>query len=87
MADRSAATRKNRDEFLKRIDIAIQRAHGELEATQELYKRDCDKRVQGVNRRLRAGDYVYIDSFDGSKSLPKLQSSAKGPYRVISADC
>lgn len=72
MADRSAATRETRNEFLKRINIAIQRVYGELEATQGRYKRDFDKHVRGVNRRLRAGDCVYIDSSDGSRSLPKL---------------
>lgn len=84
--NRTVATRETRDEFSERMDVAIQRAYGELKAMQERYKRNFLKCVRRVNRRLRAGDYVYSNPFDGSKKLPKVQIPAKGPYRVISAD-
>lgn len=86
VVNRTVATRETRDEFLERMDVAIQRAYGELEAMQERYKRNFHKRVRRVNRRLRAGDYVYSNPFDKSKKLPKVQIPTKRPYRVISAD-
>lgn len=42
----STATRETRHEFCRRMDIAIQRAYADLEANQEFYKRNFDKRVR-----------------------------------------
>lgn len=72
--------------FLKPLDIVIQQACSELEATQRRFKRNLDKRLRSDNRRLRGRDYVYIDPSNGSRNLSKLESSAQRPRRVISAD-
>lgn len=86
MLNCSAATRETRDEFSKRIDIIIQRAHGDLEATQGWYKRSVEKRLRRIHRRLCAENYIYIDPFDRVMKLSKLHSSAEEPFHIISAD-
>ena len=79
----SAATKRD---FLRRLEESITKANDSLRKTQERYKRDFDKRVRRANRKLRTGDYVYLDPTDGTSKLGKLQSPAVGPYRVISND-
>lgn len=78
MVNRPEATRETRDEFLKRTDIAIQGAHGELEATQERYGRNFGKGVQLVNRRLGGDDYIYIDFPMGPSSCRSYNHPPKG---------
>lgn len=50
--NRSAATHEICDEFSNRMDVVIQRAHGDFKATQECYKRSVDKRLRRTHRRL-----------------------------------
>lgn len=58
VVDRPAATRETSKDFLKRMDIVMQRAYGELEAMEERCKRSFDKSVRRVNGCLRADDFV-----------------------------
>lgn len=58
VVDRPAATRETCKDFLKHMDIFMQRAYGELEAMEERCKRSFDKSVRRVNGCLRADDFV-----------------------------
>ena len=84
--DRPLPPQEVRLKFVRRLDTALRNATNALQATQERYKRDFDKRVRKTNRRLRANDYVYLDPTSGNEKQPKLQSPAVGPYRVIAND-
>lgn len=72
VVDYLAATRETRGELLKRMDIAVQRAHDELEAAQERCKRGVDNCVRRDYRRISASDYLYTDRADAYKNLPRL---------------
>ena len=52
----------------------------------ELSDKDFDKRIRRTNRKLTAGDYVYVNITDGSRKLPKLAFGTAGPFRVLSND-
>ena len=77
---------KEKKDFIRRLEKSIAKASDSLARTQARYKRDFDKRVRRVNRRLVPGDYVFLDPTDGTQKAGKLQPTAVGPYRVISND-
>ena len=79
-------TRESKAAFAERLETAIAKTRTALNATQERYKRDFDKRVRNVNTRLRLGDYVYLDPTDGVTKRKKLEPVAIGPFRVLHAN-
>ena len=78
--------RRDRHEFLKQLDEAIQKAYGRLKKSQKRYKRDFDARVRRANLDLEAGDYIFLDPTLQEKKLGKLTSPSVVPYRVIARD-
>ena len=80
------ASRDAKADFIRRIENAIANAGENLRRVQERYKADFDSRVRRVNAKIAPGDYVYVDVTDGSRKLAKLETPAKGPYRVVSND-
>ena len=83
---RSTPDANARDDFRQRLDLSIQKAYKSLQRTQARYKRDFDKRVRRVKSRIRAGDFIFLDSTDGATKPGKLQSPAEGPYKVLRQD-
>ena len=75
-----------RADFLKRLDESFTRASKSLQAVQARYKRDFDKRVKTTKKRIRVGDFVYLDATDGVTKPGKLTSPATGPFRVLFND-
>ena len=55
-------------EFLNKLDATIQKAYGSLRRTQARYKRDFDKNVRRVNKRVKPVHYVYLYPTDGAKT-------------------
>ena len=85
----SSAPRSNRfskNAFLKRLEASIDSARTQLAKTQQRYKDDFDKRIRRTNRKLRPGDFVYLNPRDGSAKTGKLEPAAIGPYRVLLND-
>ena len=53
---------------------------------QQRYKRDFDRRIKKIKRRIRESDYVYIDPTDRMSKTSKLESPALGPFRNLKND-
>ena len=77
---RPAMDKRDRHEFLRQLDEAIQKAYGRLKRSQKRQKRDFDTRVRRANLDLEAGDYIFLDPTLQEKKLGKLTSPAVGPY-------
>ena len=79
-------TQKQLNDYVRRLDETIEHAYTQLLATQARDERDFDKHIRNIKKRMRAGDYVYIDPTDGLSETGKLQSPALGPFRIIRND-
>jgi len=80
-----------RDSWRRQLRGLYARANSSLARMQARYKRDFDKAVRAPNRRIRAGDAVYIDLRNTSQETTilgrarnKLDFQSMGPYTVIS---
>ena len=79
-------SKKSREDYIRRLEIAILKARDRLKKTQLSYKQDFDKRIRVSNRNILAGQYIYLDPRDGEKVHGKLGPIAEGPYRVLLND-
>lgn len=48
------------------------------------YKRNYDKLVRPVNKALKFGDWVFVDTHD--KEQGKLEEKLAGPYQILKRD-
>ena len=55
---RTRPTQEQRNDYVRRLDDAIEHAYTRLLATKARSKRDFDKRIRNIKQRIRAGDYV-----------------------------
>ena len=79
-------SKKSREDYIRRLEMAILKARDRLKKTQLRYKQDFDKRIRVSNRNILAGQYIYLDPRDGEKVHGKLGPIAEGPYRVLLND-
>ena len=70
---------RDRHEFLKRLDEAMQKAYGRLKKSQKRYKRYFEARVRRANLDLEAGDCIFLDPTLQEEKLGKRTSAAVGP--------
>ena len=85
-ANEQRPKRFSKHEFVKRLEHSLEKARRQLDKTQQRYKDDFDKRIRRTNRKLRPGDFVYLNPSDGSAKLGKLAPASIGPYRVLFND-
>ena len=78
--------RRERHEFLKQLDEAIQKADGRLKKSQKRYKRDFDTRVRRANLYIDADDYIFLYPTLQEKKQGKFTSPSVGPYHAIACD-
>ena len=80
-------TKDRRPVFLKRLEQALGKARSRLEATEQRYKRDFDRRVRRSSRKIAPGSWVYLDPRDGTTAPKnKLAPLAEGPHQVLAND-
>ena len=79
-------SKKSREDYIRRLEMAILNGRDRLQKTQLRYKQDFDKRIRVDNRNILAGQYIYLDPKDGEKAHGKLGPIAEGPYRVLLND-
>jgi len=82
---RKAPVRETKEDYARRLGIAIGKARNSLLRTQQRYKRNFDARVRKT-RAFKEGDHVFLELNDGAKKRSKLQFEAAGPFRVLSTD-
>lgn len=69
--------------YLKaQLHNSIHWANRALQRSQTRYKHEFEKRVRRVSLKLRQGDYVYLNTFDGSRHVYKLEPTDPGTFRV-----
>lgn len=78
------------------MDRTLRTSIGNLICTKENYERHFNKRVLELNGSIHTGDYVYLDSTDGSleprptepdtATANKLRIPAMGPFNRLSKD-
>ena len=69
-------SKKSREDYIRRLEMAILKARDRLKKTQLRYKQEFDKRICVSNRNIFAGQYIYLDPRDGEKVHGKLGSIA-----------
>ena len=79
-------------EFLARLSEAYARSANALKKAQARYKRDFDRGVRPVNKDIKVGDQVYLDTRAGATTrtqrsdaahTSKLDYPVSGPFPVI----
>ena len=77
--DRPEPESRKQHEILIALDETIAGAYNRLNKTQARYKKNFDKRVRRTHVNIDPGDYVFIDSSDGSK---RKKASCNPPPRA-----
>jgi len=80
----------SRDHWVQRLTTTYAKAKSSLQRMQNRYKKDFDKAVKSPNRKLRAGDKVFLHLEGTSqeetllgRTRSKLDFKSMGPYVVI----
>ena len=82
---RARPVRAQKNDYVRRLHVALQKATLSLARTQARYKRNFDKGIRAT-RRITTDDHVFLDTHDGAAKRPKLTHNISGPYRVLGHD-
>ena len=77
--------RAQKNDYVRRLHIALQKASRSLERAHERFKRDFDLGIRAT-RRIETGDHIFLDSHDGAAKRPKLTHNISCFYRVLGHD-
>ena len=72
----------DRQDFVERWQIALEKATASLKEAQKRYKANFDRRLRRV-RQLKVGENVFLDIHDGGMKRHKLEHEIDGPFEVL----
>ena len=78
--------RAQKNDYVRRLHIALQKTSRSLESAQARFKRDFDRGIR-TTRRIETGDHIFLDTHDGAAKRPKLTHNIYGHYCVHGYDC
>ena len=82
---RARTARAQKNDYVQRLQVALQKASRSLQRAQARYKRDFDRGIRAT-RRIRTDNYIFLDTHDGPAKRPKLTHNISGPFRVLGHD-
>lgn len=74
----------SKQDYLRRMDDAIQNVHFLLISSQARYQKDFNGSVREAKKSLVRGEFVYIDLRE--RKTGKLEDKTQGTFQVISTD-